>query len=112
MSVPYEVRKIAATLPILSVSHQVGWSDVLSRRFLEPDEAVHELRDICARKLSGEFADMLVRRGLITISDEMEGMVARTSAICLTYDQMVSLLTIAFNEGMKRQPKIEVPHGG
>lgn len=97
-AIPMPVRELAARVPRLRSSHVTTW-EALAHRFGEG--AQEEARRIAATRIAREFADTVRKDGAWRMSQDAEGKVISVEAYCLTYDQLVELMTDAFNAGHK-----------
>lgn len=97
-AIPTPVRELAARVQRLRFSHVTSWEALAHHRGPDPFE---EAKRIASRKVAADFADAMRSRGTWRTHQDAEGEVITVEAYCLTYDQLVELMTDAFNAGHK-----------
>lgn len=97
-AIPMPVRELAARVQRLRSSHVTSWEALAHHRGPGPFE---EAKRIASRKIAAEFAEAMRSRGTWRTHQDAEGEVISVEAYCLTYDQLVDLMTGAFNAGHK-----------
>ena len=97
-AIPMPVRELAARVQRLRVSHVTSWEALAHQRGPDPAD---EAKRIASRKIAADFAEAMRSRGTWRTHQEAGGEVVTVEAYCLTYDQLVELMTDAFNAGHK-----------
>lgn len=108
MSYQIPIMKIAANVPMLHWQQMHTWQ-ALYQMHHRPDDLMHMLSRQAATAIAHQFVGKVLEQGHIETRDEPEGKVMRFSCVALRHAELLSLLDLAYREGVSAAKKVLGP---